>query len=244
MKKLFAVLTLVLLVSSISFAQVNKGWDGTKPEVVKGAKSFVFMYSPFVSANLNGVNSGMYGAFQDSLNTTPMNYGGVGFQYYLSNNWSLGGGLFFGINSSKTTDLTYSLPETTAVLYERKVSGFGFGVNVDLNHHFTSLYSISPYFGINANIGSNNYTIQVTRGTAIDKYEWSGMAIGLGLNLGFDWYFTPGMSLGGKYTLGASIGSAPTQTHTPSTGPAVIVSGPSDFNIGTGVASIMLNVHF
>ena len=36
------------------------------------------------------------------------------------------------------------------------------------------------------------------------KTEFSGSGFGIGINFGFDWYFTEGISLGGKYTLGYS----------------------------------------
>ncbi|MCX6156349.1 MAG: hypothetical protein NTY74_00015 [Ignavibacteriae bacterium] len=42
MKKVLLLVLAVLFVTSASFAQINKNWDGTKPEVYQGAKGFVF----------------------------------------------------------------------------------------------------------------------------------------------------------------------------------------------------------
>ena len=47
--KLIRLFSLTLFVATISFAQVNSNYDGPKPEVVKGSRSFVFRYTPFQS---------------------------------------------------------------------------------------------------------------------------------------------------------------------------------------------------
>lgn len=233
MKKLFVSLMLVFLVSSFSFAQINKGWDGTKPEVYKGSKNFVFMYSPFVSANLGSANAGAYSNFVDTANLTVSSLYGVGFQYYVTPEIALALGFNFGTNSWEPTWAGSTV----------KASGTSFGLSLDGNYHFKSLYSVSPYFGLNVNFGSNSSSYEVTSGSTTSKWETSGSSIGIGLNFGFDWYFTPGLSLGGKYTLGTRMDSAPEQTSTTG-GTTVTRKGPKQSFIGTGIASIMLNVHF
>ncbi|MCW9065068.1 MAG: hypothetical protein OQJ78_02135, partial [Ignavibacteriaceae bacterium] len=55
MKAIFKLMLTLILFSSISlFAQANKNYDGPRPEVYQGSKSFVFMYTPFQS-NLDPV---------------------------------------------------------------------------------------------------------------------------------------------------------------------------------------------
>lgn len=233
MKKLLAVLTLVLFASTLTFAQANRGWDGTKPEIYKGSKNFVFMYSPFVSPNLGAVYSGSFTEFQDTANTRINSLYGVGFQYYVTPEIALQFGLNFG----------YSKEEPTWAGATASMSSTTFGLSVDANYHFKALYSVSPYLGLNLNFGMGSSTQEITVGTTTSKIEYSGNSFGGGVNFGFDWYFTPGLSLGGKYTLGFAMNSQPTAKST--TGATTIeLKGPKSTVFGTGIASIMLNVHF
>jgi hypothetical protein len=232
MKKLFTALMLVVLVSSFSFAQINKGWDGTKPEVYQGSKSFVFVYSPFVSANLGSVYAGSHSSYQDTANTSVNDMYGIGFQYYVSPQIALAIGFSFGSRSW----------EPTWAGQTAKSSGTEFGVSLDGNMHFKSLYSVSPYIGLNVNFGTGSATYENTVGSTTSKWETSGNSLGFGLNLGFDWYFTPGISLGGKYTLGMKMNSQPEGTYS-SGATTTTYKGPKTSGFGTGIASIMLNVH-
>ncbi len=232
MKKLFVLLVMSLFVVSASFAQINKNWDGTKPEVYKGSKNFVFLYSPFVSGSLGSAPASSHSNFVDTLNATASSLFGVGFQYYVSNEIALALGVNFGSSSWEP-----KLAGQTA-----KSSGTTFGVSVDGNYHFKSLYSVSPYLGLNVNIGSTSNTYEATSGTNTYTQKSTGSAIGFGLNFGFDWYFTPGLSLGGKYTLGMVMNGAPEQTIT-SGATTTTYTGPKTSSFGTGSASIMLNVH-
>jgi hypothetical protein len=242
MKKLLVALTLVLFVSSLSFAQLNKNWDGTKPEVYTGSKSFIFIYSPFVSNALSGNLVGnVFNNTFDTLSVPSANVSnlfGVGFQYYVSNNISLGGAISFG-----TTTIT-DQPSVTATP-TNKITNTVFGVSVDGNYHFKSLYSVSPYLGINVNFTTQSFnddiSNQVSGGPS--NIKSTGSFFGAGLNFGFDWYFTPGLSLGGKYTLGfQTTGGTEVKVQTASF--TNTNDGPKQSLIGTGIASIMLNVHF
>lgn len=233
MKKLFIVLVMSLFVVSASFAQINKNWDGTKPEVYQGSKSFVFVYAPFVSNNLGGAYSGSYSSYADSMNANVSNMFGVGFQYFVTSNISLGGGISFA-TSSWEPKLTSGTAKNTTTM---------FGVSVDGNYHFKSLYGVSPYLGLNVNIGTYTSTTDVTGGSSSAQYKNTGSSIGFGANFGFDWYFAPGISLGGKYTLGMQMNGAPEYTQ-PSGSATVTSTGPKTSTFGTGVASILLNVHF
>lgn len=244
MKKLFTALMLVFFITSFSFAQVNKNWDGTKPEIYKGSKNLIFMYSPFVSTELGGAYSGFYsnpnfnsdGSFDStSLGVTPKY--GLGFQYYVTDQIALALGISFGTGSRTLTFVTPGESE--------KASETILSFSLDGNYHLKSLYGVSPYLGLNIHYGtySGNYdhTSALAGGTYSGKM--TGSAIGFGANIGFDWYFTPGLSLGGKYTIGYESLSAPTQTYT-NTGNTHTHTGASESGFGTGKGSIMLNVHF
>ena len=245
MKKLLVALSLVLFVSSLSFAQINKNWDGTKPEVYQGSKCFVFMYAPFVSGALGSAPAGYGISVADTTNITTAPVYGIGFQYFVSSNISLGGGVTFSSNSQEYQKTGRAPTFNWQTL---KMSQSTIGVDINANYHFRPLYSVSPYFGLNVNFAMQSAT---NDGTVIDetgnpiayKQEYSGNVFGAGLNFGFDWYFTPGLSLGGKYTLGfgTSGGSDVKITQGALT---VENKGPKGSTFSTGSASILLNVHF
>lgn len=233
-KKISLLFVVMFFVASTSFGQVNKGWDGTKPEVWKGSKALVFMYTPFQS-NLGAINAGSSSVYlNDSLSAGDANLAGLGIQFYLSPNWALTGGLNFGSSTAEFTG-TSGVTKTTAT---------SFGLALDFDYHMNALYSVSPYVGLNASFAmvNNKRTYTPTSGS-VSSFEAKGTGFGAGLNLGFDWYFTPGMSLGGKYTLGFKSNSAPEGTAV-SGSTTVTSKGPSSTMIGTGIMSVMLKVHF
>jgi hypothetical protein len=223
---------MLFVVASTSFGQANKGWDGVRPEVWKGSRAMVFMYTPFQS-NLGSINAGSASTFIDSTFAGDVNLAGIGVQFYLSPNWSLTGALNFGTGSSEATFTGGTIKNTVTTL----------GIGVDFDYHMMSMYSISPFVGINANFGMANTKVESTFGATGITTEYKGTGFGAGLNMGFDWYFTPGMSLGGKYTLGFRSNSAPERTSSGSV-QSTTVKGPSSTTIGTGIMSVMLKVHF
>jgi|WetSurMetagenome_2_1015567.scaffolds.fasta_scaffold271919_1 hypothetical protein len=247
MKKLFLALMLVFFVSSFSFAQINKNWDGTKPEVYKGSKYLTFMYSPFQSPEFAGVNAGSY------LGMNPANapvvgdevithLAGVGVGMFVTSNISLGLAVDI-LNRSYEFTTTPIAPLTATQTTKNSETMIGFGVDAD--YHLPHLYSVSPYIGVNLNLGMYSGTQDITNntGAAATKHEYSSTGIYGGFNLGFDWYFTPGLSLGGKYTLGFSSFGEPTYKDTQGS-VSLESKGGKVSSIGTGMASIFLKVHF
>lgn len=246
MKKLFVALMLVLLVSSFSFAQINKGWDGTKPEVYKGSKAFVFVYSPFVSNEFKGVPiSPLLNTLDSTTLNTPRglanvmlrNLYGVGFRYFVASNFDLGIGLNFGSASIEEQ----AVPPVGGTVTNSKWSASTIGFSLEGNYRFKSLYSISPYIGLNANVLMLSATEEHVTGATF-KDEFKTTIMGGGLHCGFDWYFVPGMSLGARYTLGFSSMDGLEETLTNAAGTQTN-KGPKVSTFGTGVASIFLNVH-
>lgn len=224
MKKLLVLFTFMFLGAAVSFAQVNSNYDGPKPEVTKGAKSFVFRYTPFQS-DLNPAYVSTVSVYDESA----MDLYGAGFRYFFSNEIAVTLGLNFGTGTS-TQEFDGGKTETSAT---------SFGAAVDANYHFKPLYSVSPYVGVNVNFGSVSSSVETSTGTVTNKTEYDGSGFGAGLNFGFDWYFTEGLSLGGKYTLGfSSLGKPSEKTGNTTT------EGPSTSVFAIGSASIILNVHF
>jgi hypothetical protein len=225
MNKLFAFLTVMILGTSLCLAQVNPGYDGPKPEVRQGAKSFVFLYTPFQS-NFNPV----YVSSVSDYPNDQIDLYGAGFRYFITNEIALGLGLNFGTGSS-SQDFGNGNSE--------EFSGTSFALAVDANYHLKALYGVSPYLGLNLNFGTYSTTEEITNNNVTDKTEYSGSGFGFGANFGFDWFFTEGLSLGGRYTLGfRSLGKPEEKTGNTTT------EGGSRSTFGIGSASVILNVHF
>lgn len=231
-KKLFAALTLVLFVTGLSFAQVNKNYDGVKPEIKKGSHALVFMYSPFVSGSLGAVFAGNASSYNDTLSSNTVSFYGAGYRYWVSDQFSINGGVHFSMDKTSAT-FSGGTAETKTTTY---------GINLEGLYQFKPMYSIAPYIGLGANFGMYDYTWEQTVGTTTAKWTNSGNAFGVGLGVGFDWYFTEGMSLGGRYTVGLRSYSAPEGEYT-SGATSTTYKGPDRMIIGTSAASIYLNVH-
>ena len=212
--KRFIIVLILITVSNI-FAQVNTNFDGVKPEVKAGAKSLVFSYIPFQS-NLGALTSG---TIEDEDMT--LEFQGIGLKIFPTNRFSIL--LNFGIGSVSIDGEGY---ENSA--------GY-FATGFDFDYHFKSLYSVSTYIGGNLNF--NRISSEGKQGNY--KTEYSSITFGTGLNFGFDWYFTEGISLGGKYTYNFII-SPEDETKT-SSGK---YEGPSYFGSGVGIGGFVLYVHF
>lgn len=225
MKKISALAIFVLMAATLNFAQVNSNYDGPTPEVRQGSKSFVFMYTPFQS-NLNPVPVSTVSVYPDDN----LDLVGAGFRYFFTNEIAVGIGLNFGSGSTERV-----FPNND----KEELSVTSFGVAIDANYHFKPLYSVSPYVGVNVNFGSVSSTFDETTDGTTTSSELSGTGFGAGLNFGFDWYFTEGLSLGGRYTLGFQSLSKPEAKSGNTT-----VEGASSSEFGIGSASVMLNVHF
>ena len=130
-----SIIVILLFCSTILFAQANRNYDGPKPEVYKGAQSFVFQYTPFQS-NLEPVYVGTISIPDADLSNADLF--GAGFQYYVTNQIALIFGLSYGSTSSTLEDDNGKTENSLTI----------FGISVDANYHLRSLYSVSPYVGL------------------------------------------------------------------------------------------------
>jgi len=228
MKVFIHSIALILVLGYTSlFSQVNSNYDGPKPEVRAGAKSFVFQYTPFQS-NLEPVYVGTVSLPDDGF--ASIDLFGAGFRYFITNQIALGLGLSFG-SSSSTLESETGKSETSATL---------FGVGLDANYHLMSLYGVSPYIGVNVNFGTLSGTDEFTpEGEATETTEFSGNGFGVAAQFGFDWFFTEGLSLGGNCVIELkSLGEAEI------TSEGETQKGPSSTSFGISTFSVLLNVHF
>jgi hypothetical protein len=228
MKASICYVGLILLLGCTTlFSQVNSNYDGPKPEVRTGAKSFVFMYTPFQS-KLEPVYVGTVSVPDQGF--TSLDLMGAGFRYFVTNQIAIALGLSFGTSSSSVETET-GKSESSSTL---------FGVGIDANYHLPSLYGVSPYIGANVNLSSLSATEEFTpEGGATETTEYSGSGWGISAQFGFDWYFTEGLSLGGKYALGLRSLGEPEVVSEGET-----EKGPSSSSFGISTISVLLNVHF
>ncbi len=222
MKAILIFLTIAVM--EFGFAQVNSNYDGPKPEVRQGSKSFVFMYTPFQS-NFEP----LYVSSVSVYPTDQMDLFGAGFRYFFTSQFGVTAGLNLGNTS---TDQEFANGD------REEFSAMTIGIALDGNYHFNSLYGVSPYFGVNINYGTASSELIETEGGTITTTEFVGSGFGAGVNFGFDWYFTEGLSLGGKYMLGVRTLLKPEETVGSTT-----VEGQSSSFFGIGAASVILNVH-
>jgi hypothetical protein len=223
MKSILVILWIAI--GQFCFAQVNTNYDGPKPEIRQGSKSFVFLYTPFQS-NFDPV----YVTTVSDFNNDQMDLFGAGFRYFFTNEIGVALGWNFGTSSTDQEFVGGDRVETSAT---------SLGIGIDANYHLMSLYGVSPYLGLNVNYGTLTSEIVETIAGTTTTTELSGNGFGAGANFGFDWYFTEGLSLGGKYTLGFRSLGSPEETVGPTT-----TEGQSSSFFGFGSASVMLNAHF
>ena len=225
MKAIYNLIAVVLLCSSLVFSQANKNYDGPKPEVYQGSQAFVFQYTPF-QTNLEPVFVGTISIPDQTLSASLY---GAGYQYYVTGQIALVLGLSFGTASSSLEDDNGSSESSLTV----------FGISVDGNYHFVSLYGVSPYVGLRINYGLLSGSDEFTPdGGETQTTEYSGNGFGIAAQCGFDWYFTEGLSLGGKYSLGFQSLGNPEVTDENGT-----QEGPGSTAFGIGTFSVILNVH-
>jgi hypothetical protein len=213
--------------SVLLFAQANKNYDGPRPEVYQGSQSFVFMYTPFQS-DLEPVYVGTVTTPFENMYSIDLF--GAGYQYYVTNQIALVFGLSYGTRSTSYEDDTEKTESSETV----------FGISVSGNYHLTSLYSVSPYIGVNLNYGLYSGSYDSTpAGEEVQTTDYSGNGFGVAAQCGFDWYFTEGLSLGGKYALGFQSLGKPKVTYPDGTE----AEGSSTTSFGISTFSVILNVH-
>lgn len=233
--KRFGIVLFALFSFSSLFGQANKDWDGVKPEVYPGSKSVVFTYTPFQS-DLGGVPTGSI-ILPSGFDFLRVDLVGVGFKIFVSSKISLLASLGYGLNSATQE------PNAPSTLKTEVTTAYWSGA-IAANFHFASFYSIAPYVGISIHLSALAADATMSDPPSDSKVEFSSTSFGTGAHFGFDWFFTEGISLGGQYSLRLNISPESEITTTSSSGTATTEKGPSLTTFGTGVGTIILNVHF
>ncbi len=214
--KRFGSLALALIaVTAIAGAQ-----DVRKSQ---GDLAFLFAY--------NGIGSSTVGAFN----------GGVGAQWYLSNDMALRLGLGFGTSSIETP----AGGTNTSTL-----SGTAISLAPGIRMNIASNSNVVGYVGGQVMFGTTSTKSEVTGST--NTPETSATNLGVGLFFGAEWFPTKNISLGMEYGLGfmsssSSSSAGGTTTDGPSTSsiylgtPASITGGATP---GVAIGSVAITAAF
>jgi outer membrane protein W len=221
MSRFFTKLALSVLIivgfTSVSFAQDDANM--ARPNTKAGSAAWMFEIAGLGSFGLSGF-------------TIANNFGGIpaaGWKYYISDDMALRALLGFSTASSGA--------DTIAPNFHNSSTVFGIAVGIELHTH--AVYSTSPYFGAQVSFGTGSNDQTIKNGT---ETKTSGSSLGIGVLVGFDWYFTKGIAIGGEYMFGFSTASGSTTT-TPNAGSAKTVDSPSSTNIGISSGNVHLIVH-
>ena len=214
------------------YVPVNQDYDGPKPEVKKCAKSLVFTYTPFQTelGQIPTAAASTYG----TGGATAVNMAGIGYQQFMTDNVASWVGLNYGRDSE---ELTLPTGDT------QKDSFNELGIAAGVSYYPPTLYSIAPNFGLDLGYGLRNSEFVATTAGATTTTEVTGNSFSIGARAGFDWFWTPGMSIGASYTAGFTNYSAAELKTTTPTG-TTTVEGPSKNWYGTGIVKTTLKVNF
>jgi hypothetical protein len=202
----FAAACLVTLgLASASYAQNNDA-DIIRPITASGSAAFLF--------SLNGLGDFGFGGpivggtaltdQQISAGQTISNTGGnammpgVGAKFFVSDNTALRVALAFRLYEDGKENIG-----NATVGGPGKVQRNTTGINFGGEYHFRPLYSTSPYLGALISFVTDNFKKTYTPdGSASMVTNLKSTSFGVGAVVGFNWFFTRGLALGGEYSLG------------------------------------------
>jgi len=157
--------------------------------------------------------------------------GGLGFRYFLNDDRAIRFGVNIAVGSWEEKDV-----------WEQTCMEFGFSLIYE--KYLPHIHSIAPYIG--AGIGFTHAKVDYTEPAVDTSLEWKEEASGNAFHmmgvLGFQWYFTDGMSLGGEYRPGFHYESGE-ETFTYD-GEETGKNEFSGYALNHRAASVFLGVHF
>jgi hypothetical protein len=182
-----AVLALCLFAGSV--------YAGGEPMISKGDRQLVFRFEGLSYLGLNSYFRGPGMICDDDEYCIDHCYtcgGGFGMRYFIDD----GRAIRFGLNVAYGSD---TWADEYGDGHDKEISCFSFGFDAWYEKYFPTIHSIAPYmgFGLGYNYGSH----ELTGSEFCDEYKRTanGSNIDVMGALGFQWYFTQGMSLGGEY---------------------------------------------
>ena len=206
--------------------------DTTKarPDTKAGSTAFMFTFGGLGAFGMNGfpIESFALTAAGETLNTTLIGGGG---KWFFMDELALRG--LFGIITQSKGNVD-SIGKTSSVMY-----GFSGGVE----KHFDAIGAVSPYVGAQLTLAYASLDNQKSVGNKTIENKETASTFGIGPLIGFDWYFTNGLAIGGEFMLAYSTTS--TSVTTPNaTGTSVTTDNPTASQIIISSANVHLVVHF
>lgn len=235
MLRSLTVLCTTLLLASMIYAQNAPVPPASYPmELTRGTSYTGFHWTPGVG-DFSGRMAGWVPTATAGGTYGQMSLYGVTYGYFISTGWAIEGVLDFGSTSSEQ-DLasgtgTYKTSET-----EFAITAMG-------KYYFLPKFEdVAVWIGAGITFGSLSATDETT-GTAPDKTEYSGSAIGFGLDFGAQYFIAKGFALSADYMLGYVSFSKPEVTTTTGN-TSVTVKGPDSTMFGTMSGSLGILFYF
>jgi hypothetical protein len=201
----FAAACLVTLgLASASHAQGDA--DIIRPITASGSAAFLFSLNGLGDFGFGGPIVGGTALSDQQINAgqTVSNTGGntmmpgVGAKFFVSDNTALRVSLAFRLYEDGKETIGNSTTGGPGKV-QRNTTGINFGGE----YHFRPLYSTSPYLGALISFVTDNFKRTYTpEGSASLITNLKSTSFGVGAVVGFNWFFTRGLALGGEYTLG------------------------------------------
>ncbi len=207
------------------------------PETKSGSLAFLFTTNGLGSFGISGFPIATFdiNAGGQSLPNGIINAGGG--KWFFTDGMALRGLFGFRVDSKGDSD---PLKQTDS---SGKTSSTIWAIAVGAEIHSNALYSLSPYIGGQMIFGGASIGNQkMVSGKTIENKETISY-FGVGPLLGFDWYFTRGLAIGGEYLLAYNTQSV-TVTSPDATGAAVTRDTPTASRIFISSLNVHLVVHF
>lgn len=241
----FAAACLVTLgLASASHAQGDA--DIIRPITASGSAAFMFSLNGLGDFGFGGpvVGASSITDQQIAAGTASTVTGGsivmpgVGAKFFVSDNTALRVALAFRLYEDGKENVGNSTVGGPGKV-QRNTTGINFGGE----YHFRPLYSTSPYLGALISFVTDNFKRTYTPdGGSSLVTNLKSTSFGVGAVVGFNWFFTRGIALGGEYGLGftstSSVFEFPGQTK---------ADEPTNTDVGMGVnggGSLQFIVYF
>ena len=221
MKKLSLLVGGLVLSASVMAQKPAAAADAPMSiEGVIGWSASTLSFNNNSASNLNG------------LIVTP----GLRFRYFLQDNIAVRVSLGMN-NASETQDYYQNEGDNTgdAGTFETKSSTLNLGIGAE--YHFAGTEKLSPYAGLDINIGSGKYTETGTHATnggwvATDyseAYEGKASAFGINLVAGTDYYFAENFYMGLELGLGFNTLNIKADESSSTSGTVTVTTKGNDF---------------
>lgn len=199
-----------LAVALIGCMLVGTAFAGGSPQTSIGTKQLVFQFHGLSHLGLSSygfssMREVIYFAsyeLDEDLEDLPLYGGGIGIRYFFGEGLAIRPSINISYASAKADyEGSGTDPKSTAT---------DIAFSALLEKHLPAVHSISPYLG--AGLGYDRFKIEDEPYYDWDKASITLSALDLKGVVGFQWYFTDGMSLGGEYLGSFSMGKVTTES--------------------------------